>query len=126
MKRTIYDADHESFRDSVAAFLDREVRPHVEAHAADKALPREFWLGAGRQGFLGLEIPEEYGGSGAEDYRFNAVLLEEMNKVNAALGSCLGIHADITAPYLSSSAPRSRSSAGCPASPRARSCWRSA
>ena len=100
MKRTIYDADHESFRDSVAAFLDREVRPHVEAHAADKALPREFWLGAGRQGFLGLEIPEEYGGSGAGDYRFNAVLLEEMNKVNAALGSCLGIHADITAPYL--------------------------
>ncbi|WP_110207714.1 acyl-CoA dehydrogenase family protein [Nocardioides daejeonensis] len=100
MKRTIYDADHESFRDSVAAFLDREVKPHVEEHAANKAIPREFWLGAGRQGFLGLEIPEEYGGVGAGDYRFNAVVAEELNKVNAALGSCWGIHADITAPYI--------------------------
>ncbi|WP_343994277.1 acyl-CoA dehydrogenase family protein [Nocardioides dubius] len=100
MKRTIYDADHESFRGSVAAFLDREVKPNLEEHAANKALPREFWLGAGAQGFLGLEIPEAYGGSEAGDYRFNAVLTEELNKVNAALGSCVGIHADITAPYL--------------------------
>jgi long-chain-acyl-CoA dehydrogenase len=76
------------------------VIPHVEQHARDKALPREFWLEAGKQGFLGLEIPEEYGGVAAGDYRFNAVLLEELNKVNAALGSCVGIHADIVAPYL--------------------------
>src|SRR3546814_439065 len=100
MKRTIYDADHESFRSSVREFLDREVIPHVESHAAEKALPRDYWLAAGRQGFLGLEIPEEYGGSGAGDYRFNAVFFEELSKVNAALGSCTGIHADITAPYL--------------------------
>jgi alkylation response protein AidB-like acyl-CoA dehydrogenase len=100
MKRTIYDADHEAFRDSVREFLDREVRPHVEEHAAAHALPREFWLGAGKQGFLGLEIPEEYGGSEAGDYRFNAVLTEELAKVNMALPSCVGIHADIVAPYL--------------------------
>ncbi|WP_235734450.1 acyl-CoA dehydrogenase family protein [Nocardioides alcanivorans] len=100
MKRSIYNDDHDSFRASVAAFLDREVKPHVEDYAADKALPREFWTGAGRQGFLGLEIPEEYGGVEAGDYRFNAVVAEEMNKVNAALGSCWGIHADITAPYI--------------------------
>ena len=100
MKRSIYDEDHEAFRASVREFLDRSVVPHVEQHAADKAIPREFWLEAGKQGFLGLEIPEEYGGAGAGDYRFNAVLFEELNKVNAALGSCVGIHADITAPYL--------------------------
>lgn len=100
MERSIYDEDHEAFRASVKEFLDRSVIPHVEQHAADKAIPRDFWLEAGRQGFLGLEIPEEYGGSEAGDYRFNAVLLEELNKVNAALGSCVGIHADITAPYL--------------------------
>ncbi|KQY57200.1 MULTISPECIES: acyl-CoA dehydrogenase family protein [unclassified Nocardioides] len=100
MKRTIYDADHDSFRASVREFLERSVIPNVEEHAANKALPREFWLEAGKQGFLGLSIPEEYGGAGADDYRFNAVLFEELNKVNAALGSCLGIHADITAPYL--------------------------
>ncbi|WP_243058553.1 acyl-CoA dehydrogenase family protein [Nocardioides sp. SR21] len=100
MKRSIYDEDHEAFRASVKEFLDRSVVPHVEQHAADKAIPREFWLEAGKQGFLGLEIPEENGGAGADDYRFNAVVFEELNKVNAALGSCVGIHADITAPYL--------------------------
>lgn len=100
MKRAIYDEDHEAFRASVREFLDRSVVPHVEQHAADKAIGREFWLEAGKQGFLGLEIPEEYGGSGAGDYRFNAVLFEELSKVNAALASCVGIHADITAPYL--------------------------
>jgi len=100
MKRTIYDADHESFRESVKEFLDREVKPHLEDHVANKSMPREFWLGAGRQGFLGLEIPEEYGGSEAGDYRFNAVLTEELAKVNMALPSCVGIHADIVAPYL--------------------------
>ncbi|MDI6912463.1 acyl-CoA dehydrogenase family protein [Nocardioides sp.] len=100
MKRRIYDQDHEAFRASVREFLERSVLPHVEQHAADKAIPRDFWTEAGKQGFLGLEIPEEYGGAAAGDYRFNAVLLEELNKVNAALGSCVGIHADITAPYL--------------------------
>ncbi|WP_292605065.1 acyl-CoA dehydrogenase family protein [Nocardioides sp. REDSEA-S30_B4] len=100
MKREIYDEDHEAFRSSVREFLERSVIPNVEQHAVDKAIPREFWLEAGKQGFLGLEIPEEYGGAGADDYRFNAVMAEELSKVNAALGSCWGIHADITAPYV--------------------------
>jgi long-chain-acyl-CoA dehydrogenase len=100
MERTLYEADHESFRQSVKEFLDREVQPHLEEHLEQKAIPREFWLEAGKQGFLGLEIPEEYGGSEAGDYRFNAVLIEELSKVNMALPSCVGIHADIVAPYL--------------------------
>ncbi len=100
MKRTIYDDDHEAFRSSVKEFLDREVVPHLEEHAESHALPREFWKAAGAQGFLGLEIPEEYGGSEAGDYRFNAVLTEELAKINMTLPSCVGIHADIVAPYL--------------------------
>lgn len=100
MKREIYDEDHEAFRSSVREFLERSVIPEVEAYAEKKGIPREFWLEAGKQGFLGLEIPEEYGGAGAGDYRFNAVMGEELSKVNAALGSCWGIHADITAPYI--------------------------
>jgi long-chain-acyl-CoA dehydrogenase len=100
MRRTIYDEDHEAFRESVREFLQRQVVPHLEEHQADHAIPREFWIEAGKQGFLGLEIPEEYGGSAAGDYRFNAVLTEELAKVNMALPSCVGIHADICAPYL--------------------------
>jgi long-chain-acyl-CoA dehydrogenase len=100
MHRDIYEEDHEAFRSSVREFLQRSVVPHVEEYAANKAIPREFWLEAGKQGFLGLEIPEEYGGSAAGDYRFNAALSEELAKVNAALISCWGIHADIVAPYI--------------------------
>ena len=65
MKREIYDEDHEAFRASVKQFLDREVTPHLEAYAAGHGLDRDFWLAAGKQGFLGLEIPDEYGGSEA-------------------------------------------------------------
>ncbi len=100
MDRSIYDDDHETFRASVKEFLDREVIPQVEEHAEAHSIPRDFWLAAGKQGFLGLEIPEEYGGSEAGDYRFNAVLTEEFAKVNMALASCVGIHSDIVAPYL--------------------------
>ena len=100
MKRTIYNEDHEAFRASCKAFLDKNAAPNLEEHLENKAIPREFWLEAGKQGFLGLEIPEEYGGSAAGDYRFNAVWAEELSKVNAALSSCVGIHADIVAPYL--------------------------
>ena len=100
MRRTIYNEDHEAFRASVREFLDRNVTPNLEKYLADKAIPREFWLAAGEQGLLGLEIPETYGGSEAGDYRFNAVLTEELAKINMALPSCLGIHADIVVPYF--------------------------
>jgi len=100
MRRSIYDEDHEAFRASVKEFLDRQVTPVLEEHQANKRIPRDFWIEAGKQGFLGLEIPEQYGGSQAGDYRFNAVLTEELAKVNMALPSCVGIHSDIVAPYL--------------------------
>ncbi|NGN91556.1 acyl-CoA dehydrogenase [Nocardioides sp. KC13] len=100
MKRDHYEEDHEDFRASVQQWLERSVKPHTDKHIADKALPREFWLEAGAQGFLGLAIPEEYGGAGADDFRFNAVLAEELAKIGAAYPTCVGIHSDITAPYL--------------------------
>ncbi|UDY23283.1 acyl-CoA dehydrogenase family protein [Nocardioides sp. Kera G14] len=98
LKRDIYTEDHEDFRASVRQWLERSVIPNSEQYIADKALPREFWLEAGKNGFLGLALDEEYGGAG--DFRFNAVLAEELAKVNAALPTCVGIHSDITAPYI--------------------------
>ncbi|MEI2715161.1 MAG: acyl-CoA dehydrogenase family protein [Nocardioides sp.] len=67
----------------------------MEKYAENHGLDRQFWLDAGEAGLLGLEIPEEFGGAEAGDYRFNAVLTEELAKVNMTLPSCLGIHADI-------------------------------
>lgn len=100
MRRIIYTEDHDDFRDSVRTWMERSVFPNAEKYIAEKALPREFWLEAGKQGFLGLEIPEEYGGAGADDFRFPAVLNEELAKMNAAMPTCVGIHADICVPYL--------------------------
>jgi alkylation response protein AidB-like acyl-CoA dehydrogenase len=100
MKRTLYNEDHEAFRESVRGWLEREVTPRLDEFIEAKAIPRDVWIEAGKQGFLGLEIEDEYGGSQADDYRFNAVMSEELSRVSAALSSCLGIHADIVAPYL--------------------------
>lgn len=100
MERTLYDKDHQSFRETCESFLATKVAPHIEQYVEDKALPRDFWLAAGELGLLGLEIPDEFGGSEAGDFRFNAVWAEELSRVSAALASCVGIHSDITAPYL--------------------------
>jgi len=100
MRRTIFEDDHESFRATCAAFVEKHAAPQLESFIENKGLPREFWLEAGRQGLLGLEIPEEFGGADAGDFRFNAVLSEELSKASAALASCMGIHTNIAVPYL--------------------------
>jgi alkylation response protein AidB-like acyl-CoA dehydrogenase len=100
MRRTLYRADHEAFRESMRAFVDRTLRPRAGDHAREHRIDRDCWLEAGRQGLLGLEVPEEYGGSAAGDYRFNAVFNEELAIFGAAYASSFGIHADVVAPYL--------------------------
>jgi long-chain-acyl-CoA dehydrogenase len=100
MKREIYDSDHELFRDSVRQFLERQILPRSDEFLEARAVPRDVWLEAGKQGFLGLQVPEEFGGSDAGDYRYTAVITEEFAKVSASLSSCLSIHIDVVAPYL--------------------------
>lgn len=100
MKRTIYTEDHEAFRASVAEFVKRSVEPHAEKFIEQRSIDRETWLAAGELGYLGLGIPEEFGGSDAGDWRFAAVLGEELAKAGAALSSSFGIHYDVCAPYL--------------------------
>ena len=100
MKRTIFDEDHEAFRDSCRTFVDRNLRPNQEKHAAEHGFGRQMWLELGKQGFLGLNIPEQYGGSSVGDPRFSMILAEELSKLSFAYSSCVGIHADCVAPYL--------------------------
>lgn len=100
MQRTIFDSDHEAFRESCRTFVDRHLRPHQEKHIANHEFGREMWLEMGKQELLGLKIPVEYGGSGVEDPRFLMVLAEELAKLAFAYASCVGIHADCVAPYL--------------------------
>ena len=100
MRRTIFDADHEEFRAAARTFVDRSLLPRMEEIAEAHAHPRDAWLEAGRQGMLGLEVPAEHGGSEAGDYRFNAVLIEELSRASAATASAFAIHVDVVAPYL--------------------------
>lgn len=100
MKRTLYGPDHEAFRESVREFVNRHIMPRQEKMIEQRYIDREVWLEAGRNGFLGLEVPEEFGGSEAGDYRFNAVLGEELARAGASFSSSFGIHYDIVAPYL--------------------------
>jgi alkylation response protein AidB-like acyl-CoA dehydrogenase len=58
------------------------------------------WLELGKQGFLGLNVPEEYGGAGVDDIRFSLILAEELSKLAFAYSSCVGIHTNCVAPYL--------------------------
>ncbi|MEU1311808.1 acyl-CoA dehydrogenase family protein [Streptomyces cinnamoneus] len=101
MKRQIFGADHEAFRRTVRTFLDKEVVPHHERWEQDGIVPRDVWLAAGRQGLLGLAVPEEYGGGGNDDFRYSAVLTEEFTRAGAS-GLAIGLHNDIIGPYLTS------------------------
>ena len=99
-RRDLFEDDHEAFRDTVRAFVRRTLEPAQERHAAEHRISRDAWLEAGRLGLLGLEVPEEHGGAGARDYRFNAVFHEELSRLGAAYASCFGISADVVAPYV--------------------------
>lgn len=100
MNRNVYTRDHEDFRAVAREFVKRSLEPFTEEFFAAGMIDRRAWLEAGKQGLLGLEVPEQYGGSGAEDYRYNAVLGEELGKHSASVASSFGIHSDCVAPYL--------------------------
>lgn len=99
MDRTIFEADHDAFRDTVRAFLEKEVAPHHEQWEKDSIVPREVWTKAGDQGLLGFMMPEELGGGGIDDFRFNVVLGEEITKIGAS-GLGFVIQTDLVSGYL--------------------------
>ncbi|MDQ2883985.1 MAG: acyl-CoA dehydrogenase family protein [Actinomycetota bacterium] len=101
MRRRLFEAEHEAFRESVRAFLTKEVTPHLEEWDADGIVPRQLFTTAGAAGFLGMAIPVEFGGGGVADFRFNAVLDEEIMRAGAAgAGLGLSLHNDICLPYF--------------------------
>jgi len=101
MRRTLYDSDHEDFREAFRAFVEKEITPHTHEWDAAGIVDRGLFATAGRSGFLGMEIPEALGGGGVRDFRFNAVVTEElMRSGQAAAGLGLTLHNDICLPYF--------------------------
>ncbi|BBG01762.1 MULTISPECIES: acyl-CoA dehydrogenase family protein [Pseudonocardia] len=101
MRRTLYESDHEDFREAFRSFIEKEIVPHEPQWERDGIVPRELFTTAGANGFLGIDVPETYGGGGVPDFRFNAVIAEELMRSGAAAaGLGLTLHNDIVLPYL--------------------------
>jgi len=98
--RTIFDETHDQFRSAFRGWLDDRVVPNHEEWENEGITPRDLWVDAGKQGFLGLTVPESYGGGGTNDYRFAAIMTEEIG-TTGVIGSGNGItlHNDIVLPY---------------------------
>jgi alkylation response protein AidB-like acyl-CoA dehydrogenase len=99
MQRDIFDAEHEAFRDLARTFVAKEVTPFHEQWERDGQVSRDVWLAAGKAGLLGTDVPEEYGGGGVGDFRYNAVLTEELSRAGAS-GVGFPLQNDVVAPYL--------------------------
>ena len=98
-QRTLFEPEHELFRESYRAFLDKHVAPFHDQWEKDKIVDREVWLEAGKQGFLGMAVPEEYGGGGDPDFRYNTIICEETVAARYS-GIGFSLHNDVVAPYL--------------------------
>lgn len=98
---SLYDAEHEDFRKTVRTFFEREVVPHHDAWEREGIVPRELWRKAGDAGLLCFDVPEEYGGPGVDDFRYQVVLSEEQSRAGTS-GPGFSVHTDIIVPYLTS------------------------
>lgn len=99
--RTLYGDEHDQFRRAFRDWLDHEIVPRHDEWEEAGITPRSIWAQAGSLGFLGLTVPEEYGGGGTDDYRFAAIMTEEISDTGV-IGSANGmtLHNDIVLPYF--------------------------
>jgi len=99
MEQHLYEPVHSEFRALCREFLAREAVPHHADWEKAGIVDREVWRKAGAAGLLGLDVDEEFGGGGQRDFRFNAVLVEEVVRAGCS-GLGFGLHNDVVAPYL--------------------------
>lgn len=98
IKRTVFESEHEMFRDSFRKFLQEEAVPHHAKWEKEGQVSRELWKKAGEHGYLSPTVPEAYGGVEA-DFRYNAVVDEEIARLGLS-GIGFGLHSDIAVPYI--------------------------
>ncbi len=99
MRRLIFEAEHEQFRDSVVKFMSAEVGAHAERFREQGIVDRELYLKAGAQGLLCTWADEKYGGAGIDDFRFEQIIIEE-NMRHGDVGFYINLHNDLVAPYF--------------------------
>jgi len=99
MKRTLFTDEHVMFRETVRRFIEKEIKPYHEEWEKDGIVPREVWLKAGAAGLLCMDVPEEYGGGGVDDFRYNVILAEELTRANCT-GPGFSLQTDVAVPYI--------------------------
>jgi len=93
-----YTEEHNIFRQAVRKFLEKEVIPYVDEWEEAGIVPRSIWKKMGDQGFLCMDVPEEYGGMGA-DFLYSAILIGELARTNHS-GLAAPLHSDVVVPYI--------------------------
>jgi alkylation response protein AidB-like acyl-CoA dehydrogenase len=101
VKRTLYESDHEVYRETVREFLSREVVPYQDDWDRDHWIDREVFARAAKAGIYALQIDEKYGGAGEHDYRYRMVVSEEIARINAlSFGLTISLQDDLVLHYL--------------------------
>ena len=101
MNRSIFEPDHDLFREAYRTFVERELVPHLNRWEAEGITDRSIWTAAGAAGFLAFEVPESFGGPGVSDFRYNLVVVEELARAGAmAAGAGFTLHNDVALPYF--------------------------
>ncbi|BBY51992.1 acyl-CoA dehydrogenase [Mycolicibacterium arabiense] len=99
MKRLVFEEEHEQLRQTARQFLEKECAPYAEKWESERLVDRESYVAAGKYGLIGFNLPEKFGGGGVEDFRFNAVIVEEFARYGAATPG-LSLQNDIVGPYF--------------------------
>jgi len=99
VRPALYEPEHDAFRAAVRGFVSRHVTPFHDGWEKAGIVDRQVWLDAGAQGLLGMAVPEQYGGGGVRDFRYNCVVSEELTRAGAS-GVGFTLHNDVVAPYL--------------------------
>ncbi len=99
MRRIVFETEHEQLRETAKQFIEREIAPHAAQWESDRLVDRSVYVAAGKYGLIGFNLPEEYGGGGIDDFRFNAVIVEELAKFGSA-SPALSLQNDIVGPYM--------------------------
>src|SRR6202045_4113141 len=101
MKRCVFEAEHEQLRETTKQYIERELVPNAEKWERERIVDRSAFVTAGKYGLIGFNMPEEYGGGGVDDFRFNAVIDEEIARYGGPAPS-LSLQNDVVGPYFSS------------------------
>lgn len=99
LPRTIFSEEHDEFRASVRGFLTREASPKAQEWEEAGIIDREFWVKSAAQGYVGFAAPEEFGGLDVHDFRFNAILDEEVVNTGT-VSDAFSLTNDIVLPYF--------------------------